>query len=226
MPTAALRAHVIAGFPDLVKPYFSGSMMGKAQERGTLEMEFHDLYRACDAVGGRIDDRPFGGGAGMVLRPDPIAHVMDAILEKEGGAGKVLPIYLGPRGVRLTQPRVERLAKSAGKKALVLLCGHYEGVDERVLERYGFRVYSVGDFVLSSGELAAAVLLDAVARLAPGALANEASPDQESFSAAFGRKREYPHYTRPADWRGMAVPPELLSGNHALIEKWRRSKLT
>ena len=221
-----LRAHVVAGFPDLVRPYFEGSMMGKARERGVLEVEFHDLYRACDAVGGRIDDRPFGGGAGMVLRPEPVAHVMDAILAKEGGPGKILPIYLGPRGTRLTQPRVEKLAKAGEKKALVLLCGHYEGVDERVLEHYGFRIYSVGDYVLSSGELAAAVLLDAVARLAPGALANDESARQESFSAALDRKREYPHYTRPAAWRGHDVPPELLSGNHAKIEAWRASRVS
>ena len=221
-----LRAHLVAGFPDLVRPYFAGSMMGKAQTRGTLQIIFHDLYQACETVGGRIDDRPFGGGAGMVLRPEPIAHVLDEIIKQEGGTHKLLPIFLGPRGTRLTQPRVEKLAKSARTKALVLLCGHYEGIDERILEHYGFHVYSLGDYVVSSGELAAAVLLDAVARLTPGALANDASPDQESFSAALGRKREYPHYTRPATWQNHHVPPELLSGNHALIDQWRRSKLT
>lgn len=222
---SALRAHIIAGFPDLIKPYFAGSMMGKAQERGRLNVQFHDLYEACKVVGGRIDDRPFGGGAGMVLRPEPIAYVMDALIAQEGGLEKILPLYLSPRGTRLTQTRVEKLAKIALKKTLVLLCGHYEGIDERVLEHYGFLGYSVGDYVLSSGELAATVLLDAVARIVPGALANTASPEQESFSEALGRRREYPHYTRPADWRGHTVPPELLSGNHARIEEWRKSQI-
>ena len=218
-----MKAYVLAGFPESVEPYFASSMMAKASERGKLDVRFLNLYDYAKRTGGRIDDRPFGGGAGTLLRPEPIALAVDEVMAAENG--KVLPVYMGPRGVRLTQPRVEALAKTAEKKALLVLCGHYEGVDERVLERYGFRVYSVGDFVLSSGELAAAVLLDAVARLVPGTLANADSPEEESFSKALGRRREYPHFTRPADWRGHAVPETLLSGNHAHIARWRKENL-
>jgi tRNA (guanine37-N1)-methyltransferase len=160
-----------------------------------------------------VDDVPFGGGAGMVLRPE----VVDAALAAADAAGRSA-IYLTPRGRPLTQERVHRLAEGPG---VVLLCGRYEGVDQRVIEARGLEEISVGDYVLSGGEPAALVLLDACVRLLPGVMGAAASADDESFSQGL---LEYPHYTRPAEWSGRPVPEVLLSGHHAAVAAWRRAE--
>ena len=157
-----------------------------------------------------VDDTPFGGGAGMVMRPDVIDAAVESVAEAPG------PLYyLSPRGRLLDQALVRELAAGGGVK---LLCGRYEGIDQRVLDARGIEEVSVGDYVLSGGEAAALVLLDSVVRLLPGVMGNAASPDEESFEAGL---LEYPHYTRPADWQGRKVPEVLQSGNHARIREWR-----
>jgi tRNA (guanine37-N1)-methyltransferase len=162
-----------------------------------------------------VDDTPFGGGAGMVMRPDVVARAVDAALA-EGAPGPL--VYLSPRGRPLHQDRVRELASGPG---IILLCGRYEGVDARVIEARGFEEVSLGDFVLSGGEIAAMALIDACVRLLPGVIGDSHSLEEESFTSGL---LEYPHYTRPQSWEGRAVPEVLLSGNHARIRRWRQEQ--
>ncbi len=162
-----------------------------------------------------VDDTPMGGGAGMVMRPDVVARAVDAVRER-GAPGPL--VYLTPRGRRLTQEVVDGLARGPG---VVLLCGRYEGVDQRVIEARGFLEYSVADFVMSGGEIPAMAVIDACVRLLPGVVGDAASLEEESFRAGL---LEYPQYTRPRVWEGRAVPEVLLSGDHAAIARWRRRK--
>jgi tRNA (guanine37-N1)-methyltransferase len=205
------RATVLTLFPAMFPGPLGLSLAGRALERGHWTLEVRDIRDAATDRHRSVDDVPFGGGAGMVLRPD----VLDAAI----GPGDERPlIYLSPRGAPLTQARVRDLA--AGPGAL-LLCGRYEGVDQRVLDLRGAEEISIGDYVLSGGELPALVLLDACVRLLPGVMGAEASAGEESFSAGL---LEYPHYTRPAEWRGMEVPEVLRSGHHAAIAAWRQEQ--
>jgi tRNA (guanine37-N1)-methyltransferase len=205
------RATVLTLFPSVFPGPLGQSLAGRALERGQWELEVRDIRDAGSGRHRTVDDAPFGGGAGMVMRPD----VLDAAI----GADDDRPlIYLSPRGVPLVQDRVRSLAAGPG---LRLLCGRYEGVDQRVLDLRGVEEVSIGDYVLSGGELPALVLLDACVRLLPGVMGAEASAEEESFSAGL---LEYPHYTRPAEWRGLAVPEVLLSGHHAAIAAWRQAQ--
>ena len=208
-------ATVLTIFPEMFPGPLGLSLAGKALER--------ELWR-LDAVGLRsftsdrhqtVDDTPFGGGAGMVMRPDIVAQAVDHVVE-QGAPGHL--VYLSPRGVPLRQALVKELAGGPG---VVLLCGRYEGVDHRVIEARGFLEVSIGDFVLSGGELAAMTLVDACVRLLPGVVGDAASLAQESFASGL---LEYPHYTRPQVWEGRAVPEILLSGHHARIEAWRQEQ--
>ncbi len=205
------RATVVTLFPEMFPGSLGGSLAGRALAAGRWSLETRDIRAAGIGAHRSVDDAPFGGGAGMVMRPD----VVDAAIGPDDGRPL---LYLTPRGQPFTQRHAQRLAAAPG---IVLLCGRYEGVDQRVIEARQAEEISIGDYVLSGGELPALVLLDACVRLLPGVMGAAESADEESFT---GNLLEYPHYTRPAEWQGRAVPPVLLSGNHAAIAAWRRSR--
>ena len=211
----AWTATVLTIFPEMFPGPLGASLAGKALQRGDWRLDAVDLRRFTADRHQTVDDTPFGGGAGMVMRPDIVARAVDEVVES--GAS---------RPARLPQPARRALAPAArGELAagpgVVLLCGRYEGVDHRVIEARGFREVSLGDFVLSGGELAAMVLIDACVRLLPGVVGAAASLAEESFAAGL---LEYPHYTRPQVWEGRAVPDVLLSGHHARIDAWRQEQ--
>lgn len=191
----------------------NASILGRAREQGLLETECVDIRPFSDRKHKNTDDYPFGGGAGMVMLAQPVADAM-AYATGEGFQGR--RIYLGPRGRTLTTAVARELAQES---ELVLLCGHYEGVDQRALDACIDEEISIGDYILTGGELAAMVLIDCVARFIPGVLGSADSPEEESFSDGL---LEYPQYTRPREWRGAEVPEVLLSGDHARIRAWRR----
>ncbi|HUP74574.1 MAG TPA: tRNA (guanosine(37)-N1)-methyltransferase TrmD [Acidimicrobiales bacterium] len=207
-----MRIDVLTIFPDIVEHFASRSLLGKARERGTVDIRVHDLRSAAIDPHRSVDDSPFGGGAGMVLLPEPIFRTVEAVDPPR-------PLYyLGPAGARFDQAMARDLAALDG---FSLLCGRYEGVDERVLDHLVDSELSIGDFVLGGGEVAAMVVLETVGRLVPGVMGNAASADDESFT---GGLLEYPHYTRPAEFRGWPIPDVLRSGDHARVERWRRAQ--
>ena len=216
----------------------TASILARAVAEKLLDIRFHDLRAFGLGKYHEVDDRPYGGGAGMVMKADVLVAAIEAISGKPEAVsteGKNLKlkahslkphrIYLSPRGKRLTQITVERMAKK--HEWLLLVCGHYEGIDQRVIDG-GFidEELSIGDYVLTGGELPAMVLIDALARQIPGVLGKQESAHEESFSKSLNRKKEYPHYTRPEEFRGMKVPDVLLSGHHKEIEKWRLKHLS
>ena len=206
------RATVLTLFPEMFPGPLGLSLAGRALARGDWSLEARDIRAHAADRHRTVDDTPFGGGAGMVMRPDVVDAALDAC-----GDGRPA-VYLTPRGRLLTQAMVRRFAAGPG---VVLLCGRYEGVDQRVIEARGLIEVSIGDYVLSGGETAALVLLDACVRLLPGVMGAAASAEEESFSAGL---LEYPHYTRPADWQGRRVPDVLLSGHHAEVAAWRAAE--
>ena len=208
------QAKILTLFPDMFPGPLGHSLAGRALAEGTWSLRTHDLRAHGLGRHRTVDDTPFGGGAGMVMRPD----VVDAAIAEAAGNDALPLVYLTPRGRPLRQADIRRLASGPG---VTLLCGRYEGVDERVLEARAAEQLSVGDYVLSGGEVAALVLLDACVRLLPGVMGSHDSATEESFSDGL---LEYPHYTRPADWQGRAVPPVLLSGHHAAIAAWREAQ--
>ena len=206
-----LRVDVFTIFPGMVEAYAGESILGRAGVAGHLDVRAHDLRLATEDAHRTIDDSPFGGGAGMVMMPEPVFAAVEAV-----NPPRPL-ILLGPGGRRFDQSVAAELAALDG---FSLLCGRYEGVDERIRTGLCDDEVSLGDFVLAGGELAALAIMEAVARLRPGVLGNEASPDDESFADGL---LEYPHYTRPADFRGMEVPEVLRSGDHGRVARWRRA---
>ena len=209
-----MRIKVFTLFPEMLRPMLSQSILGRAIRNGLLEVELIDIrYYTLDKHRS-TDDYPFGGGAGMVMAAQPIVDAITANTRDFRGRR----VYLSPRGRTLTQKIVEELA---GEDELVLLCGHYEGVDQRALDSVIDEELSIGDYVLTGGELGALVVIDAVSRLAPGVLGSDESSEDESFTTGL---LEYPQYTRPADFRGEKVPEVLLGGNHADIVAWRREQ--
>jgi tRNA (guanine37-N1)-methyltransferase len=210
------RARVLTLFPDMFPGSLGHSLAGKALERGVWRLDVMDIRAFATDKHRTVDDTPFGGGAGMVMRPDVVDAALAAALQPELEGEPVGPaIYLSPRGRVLDQALVEELAAGPG---CVLLCGRYEGLDERVIEARGLMEVSLGDFVLSGGEPAAIALMDAVVRLIPGVMGAAETLDEESFERGL---LEYPHYTRPAAWQGRPVPEILLSGHHEKINAWR-----
>ena len=207
-----MRVDVLTIFPDMIEHFASRSLLGKARERGIIDVRIHDLRSAAIDPHRSVDDAPFGGGAGMVLMPEPIFRAVEMV-----DPPRPL-LYLGPAGTRFDQAMARDLAGGGG---FSLLCGRYEGVDERVLEHLVDGEVSIGDYVLGGGEVGAMVVLEAVARLVPGVMGNAASADDESFANGL---LEYPHYTRPADFRGWSIPDVLRSGDHARVERWRRAQ--
>lgn len=207
-------------FPEMFPGPLGESLSGKALEKGLWSYSVINIRDFGEGVHNAVDDTPFGGGAGMVMRADIIEK---ALLSTENPGRK---IYLSPRGKPLTQALVKDLSASG---PLTLLCGRYEGVDQRILDAHGFEEVSVGDYVLSGGEPAAMILMDACIRLLPGVMGNEDTPNEESFSDLSGGLLEYPHYTRPASWETasgavLEVPEVLKSGDHAKIKAWRQEK--
>lgn len=212
------RVDILTIFPDMVRNAANCSIIGRAISAGRLDLRVHDLRDWTTDRHRHTDDSPFGGGAGMVMLPGPLFAAIDAIRE----ADETVPVLLtAPDGERFDQAMARELS---GLRRFVLVCGHYEGLDERVRERMITREVSVGDYVLTGGELAALVILDAATRLIPGVVGNAASIADETFSGEDGLLLEYPHYTRPAEYEGLLVPDILLSGHHARIVEWRRQQ--
>jgi len=239
--------HIVTIFPDFFRGPLDHGIVRRARESGLVRISIHDLRAFTTDKHRTVDDRPFGGGEGMVLKPEPLFRCVESLdvaprheRVKQGSRTESV-ILLSPQGELFTQALAQELG---ALKRIVLICGRYEGVDERVAEGLADGEVSIGDYVLSGGELGAAVIVDAVARLIPGALGNKASAEQESFTAARNPPREgsnsidagpdstcasgglldYPHYTRPAEFRGMMAPEVLIGGNHEQIRKWRRRK--
>ncbi|MGH2750253.1 MAG: tRNA (guanosine(37)-N1)-methyltransferase TrmD [Actinomycetota bacterium] len=208
-----MRIDVVTLFPQMFGGVLRASLLGRAIESGKLDVRLHDLRVHGLGKHRSVDDEPYGGGAGMVLRPEPI---FEAVEELRSDASHV--VLLSARGPRLRQEAVGRLSEH---EHLILICGRYEGVDERVAEFLVDEELSIGDFVLAGGELAAMVIIEAVSRYLPGVMGNASSLDSESHTSGL---LEYPQYTRPAEFRGHAVPEVLLSGNHGEIESWRRAE--
>ena len=208
-----MRIKVLTIFPDMVRAALGESIVGRALEKGLLTVECIDIRAYSQNKHKNTDDYPFGGGAGMVMLAQPI---LDAMRSVTGNDFQGRRIYLGPRGRTLSTAVARELAQ---EKELVLLCGHYEGVDQRALDSCIDEEISIGDYILTGGELAAMVLTDCVARFIPGVLGSAESPEEESFSDGL---LEYPQYTRPRELSGMEVPDVLLSGDHAKIKAWRR----
>lgn len=233
-----MKFDILTIFPDFFRGPLDYGIIRRSREAGLVEIAVHDLRAMAHDRHRTVDDRPFGGGEGMVMKPEPIFECVESLNvaprdARVSGDTKESVVLVSAQGKRFDQNMAEQLA---GLDRVVLICGRYEGVDERVTDYLADRELSIGDYVLSGGELAAAVVVDTVTRLVPGALGNEASAWQESFSSRMERKKadeprstcvsggllDYPHYTRPAEFRGMPVPQVLVSGNHEEIRRWRR----
>ncbi|PYS49523.1 MAG: tRNA (guanosine(37)-N1)-methyltransferase TrmD [Acidobacteria bacterium] len=216
-----MRIDIVTIFPEFFRGAFEYGIIRRAQVAELVDIKVHDLRRWTQDKHRQVDDRPFGGGDGMVLKPEPIFAAVEELTgasEREAYAEGTRVVLLSPQGRVFTQSLADELAKSAH---VVLICGRYEGVDERVAEALVTDEISIGDYVLSGGEAASVVVVDAIVRLIPGALGNETSAVNESFSDGL---LDYPHYTRPPEFRGMRVPDILLGGHHAEIERWRREQ--
>ncbi|MFL8935812.1 tRNA (guanosine(37)-N1)-methyltransferase TrmD [Rossellomorea oryzaecorticis] len=211
-----MKIDVLSLFPAMFEGIFGESILKKANEKQAVTYNVVNFRGFADNKHGQVDDYPYGGGAGMVLKPQPIFDAVESL--KNENESKPRVILMCPQGERYTQSKAEELAK---EEHLIFICGHYEGYDERIREHVVTDEISIGDYVLTGGELGAMVVIDSVVRLLPGVLGNEDSPVKDSFSSGL---LEHPHYTRPADFRGMKVPPELISGNHRLIEEWREKE--
>lgn len=234
-----MKFEIVTIFPDFFRGPLDYGIVRRAREAALIEISVHDLRAFAADKHKTVDDRPFGGGEGMVMKPGPIFECVESLEvgpreERLSPMARETVVLLSPQGRMFTQAMAQELAKL---DRIVLLCGRYEGVDERVAENLADREVSIGDYVLSGGEMGAAVMVDTITRLLPGALGNEASAQQESFTAgtkasiegpdstcASGGLLDYPQYTRPAEFRGLSVPQVLMGGNHVQIRKWRREK--
>ncbi|MEI2355072.1 tRNA (guanosine(37)-N1)-methyltransferase TrmD [Mesobacillus zeae] len=209
-----MKVDVLSIFPEMFAGVLGHSILNKAAEKGAVEYNIVNFRSYADNRHQTVDDYPYGGGAGMVLKPQPIFDAVEDLVKK-AECRKPRVILMCPQGERYTQRKAEELA---GEDHLIFICGHYEGYDERIREHLVTDEISIGDYVLTGGELGAMVVIDSVVRLLPGVLGSEESHIQDSFSTGL---LEHPHYTRPADFRGLKVPEVLLSGNHRLIDEWR-----
>ena len=218
-----MRFDVITLFPELFAPFLISGVTRRAYESGLVEVQLWNPRDFADGNYRRVDDRPFGGGPGMVMLAEPLTLCLETIRADRVacGAPDAPTVLFSPVGEALSHAGVERWSDSSGA---VLICGRYEGLDQRFIDTYIDHQISLGDFVLSGGEIAAMALLDAVARLQPGVLNDEGSHQMDSFNPALDGLLDCPHYTRSEAWRGQSVPPILMSGNHALIERWRRDQ--
>lgn len=208
-----MNIHVLSLFPPMFEGVFQQSILKKAQEKNAVSLEIVDIREFANNKR-QVDDYPFGGGAGMVLKPEPIFNAVETVAKER----KPRVILMCPQGERFTQAKAEELSK---EEELIFICGHYEGYDERIREHLVTDEISIGDFVLTGGELAAMTVIDSVVRLLPGVLGNSDSPVKDSFSTGM---LEHPQYTRPAEFRGWKVPAVLTSGNHAKVDEWREQQ--
>jgi tRNA (guanine37-N1)-methyltransferase len=214
-----MRFDILTIFPEIFSSYLDESIIKRAAKRKLIKIVVHDIRKFSKDKHKKVDDTPFGGGAGMVMTPQPLHDAIKRI--KRTNKGPV--IYLSPKGNTFTQIDAENFGKK--HKSLILICGRYEGIDQRIIDTLVDMELSIGEYVLTGGELPAMVVIDAVSRLIPGVLGKEESHQEDTFSKSLDRKKEYPHYTRPAIFNGLKVPDVLLSGHHKNIEKWRKSKL-
>lgn len=210
-----MKIDILSIFPEMFTGVLGSSILNKAAEKGAVQYSVTDFRNYADNKHKTVDDYPYGGGAGMVLKAQPIFDAVSSLTEANQTVKKPRVILMCPQGERYTQKKAEELAQ---EEHLIFICGHYEGYDERIREHVVTDEISIGDYVLTGGELASMVIVDSVVRLLPDVLGKAASHEQDSFSTGL---LEHPHYTRPADFRGMKVPDVLLSGNHAHIEEWR-----
>ena len=217
-PPTRLEIDVLSIFPGLFEPFLSESFVGMARKRGLARIDTHDLRAYATDRHRTVDDSPYGGGPGMLMKPEPLVAGIEALAGKKGPGRKSRVVLVSPQGAPLTQ---DWLARAALQPDWLIVCGRYEGVDQRVIDLAVDEEVSIGDYVLSGGEIPAMVLIEGMIRLLPGLLGNAESIVQESFARDI---LEGPQYTRPPEFRGHAVPPELLSGNHAVIERWRADK--
>lgn len=211
-----MRIDIITLFPEMFEPVMNESIIGRAQKSGAIEIVCHQLRDYAFDKHRRVDDTPYGGGMGMLMKAEPIALCFEDICRQTGTRPHF--VYMSPQGKTLNQGRLKELAKIDN---ICILCGHYEGVDQRLLDSFIDEEISIGDYVLTGGELPAMVFADAVCRMVPGVLSNNECFTEESH---FNGLLEYPQYTKPSSWRGLDVPEVLLSGHHANVEKWRREK--
>ena len=211
-----MNFHILTLFPEMVMDGLNTSIIGRAQSKGLLSVEAINIRDFAENKHNRVDDYTYGGGAGMLMQAGPVYGAYQSVVEKAQAKPRV--IYLSPQGQTFSQSMAEEFAK---EEELIFLCGHYEGIDERVLEEIVTDYVSIGDYVLTGGELPAMVMIDAISRLIPGVLHNDVSAEFESFQ---DNLLEYPQYTRPEEWHGKKVPEILLSGHHANVEKWRREQ--
>ncbi|WP_010093459.1 tRNA (guanosine(37)-N1)-methyltransferase TrmD [Ornithinibacillus scapharcae] len=211
-----MQIDVLTLFPEMIESVLNTSILKKAQEKNKFQYNLVNFRDYTENKHNKVDDYPYGGGAGMVLSPQPLFDAVETLTQK--GTNKPRVILMCPQGERYTQKKAEELAQ---EEHLIIICGHYEGYDERIREHLITDEISIGDYVLTGGELGAMVVVDSVVRLLPDVLGNEESAPQDSFSTGL---LEHPHYTRPADFRGMKVPEVLMSGDHAKIEMWRREQ--
>ena len=208
--------YVMTLFPEMIAQGCSVSILGRAAKKGLIRVEAVNIRDYSGDRNNRVDDYPYGGGAGMVMRPQPVFHAWKALTDSIGKKPRVL--FMSPRGRTFDQSMAQELA---AEDSLIFLCGHYEGIDQRALDLIGAEEVSAGDFVLTGGELPAMMMIDCISRLIPGVLSNDASAGEESFC---GSLLEYPQYTRPEEFMGLRVPDILLSGHHANIAAWRRQQ--
>lgn len=213
-----MRIDVLTLFPEMCEGVFSTSIMGRARDKGLVALEATNFRQFSTNKHMTVDDYPYGGGGGMVLKPEPIFAAVEHLQAKSECSKPPRIILMCPQGETFTQAKAEQLAQ---EEHLIFVCGHYEGYDERIREYLVTDELSIGDYVLTGGELPAMVIADSVVRLLPGVLGNESSAITDSFSTGL---LEYPHYTRPVEFRGLTVPDVLLSGHHANVEKWRREQ--
>ena len=211
-----MKFHILTLFPEMVMQTLSSSIIGRAMGKELIDIEAVNIRDFAENKHNRVDDYTYGGGAGMLMQAGPVYGAYQSVLERTNSTPRV--IYLSPQGKTFSQDMAEEFAK---EEELVFLCGHYEGIDERVLEEIVTDYVSIGDYVLTGGELPAMVMIDAISRFVPGVLHNDASTEFESFQ---DNLLEYPQYTRPEEWHGKKVPEILLSGHHANVEKWRREQ--
>lgn len=209
-----MKFHILTLFPEMVQQGLATSILGRAAEKDLISIDAVNIRDYTQDKHGKVDDYTYGGGAGMLMQAQPVYDAYRVV----AGDRKVRCVYLTPQGAPFTQKKARELS---GEEELVLLCGHYEGIDERVLEEIVTDYVSIGDYVLTGGELPAMVMMDSISRMVPGVLSNQESGETESFA---GNLLEYPQYSRPEEWHGKKVPEILMSGHHANIEKWRREQ--
>lgn len=213
-----MNYHVMTLFPELIETVLSSSIIGRARAAGFIDVKEYNFREFCNNKHGRVDDTPYGGGKGMLLMAPPIYDCWEHITKDIPEGRKVRTVYMSPKGRLLTHSVAKELSEYDD---LIILCGHYEGVDERLIEEIVDDEISIGDYILTGGEIPACILVDAVARMVPGVLADSSCYEDESIASGL---LEYPHYTRPYNFRGRVVPDVLISGHHGNVDKWRREK--